>query len=229
MATIFERISLICRSSMNDFISKFENPAKLIDQTIIDAKKELADSKMAAAEVFASEKKALADLDALKKEKEQYDIVAERAVDAGNDDDARQALTKAASLEDRITKAEARYLSVHSSADNLRAKLSQLRDGISTMEARAVDIKADMASAEATKKTTKITSEINGGAFGTFERLAEKAAAERMTAEAMAEYESDAMKNTDADLLAKYSAASADASVEEKLAALKAKRAGSAE
>lgn len=222
MATIFERISLICRSKTNALLEKFENPAELIDQTIIDAKKEYAESVKASAEVFAAEKKALADLQALNKEKEQYETVAERAVLAGNDDDARRALMKASELEGRITNAENRYLIAHKNGDELRRKLTQLKEGIADMEQRAQEIKADMAIAETTKKTTKISGSVSASAFATFDRLAEKAQKERMAAEALSEYEAEEMKNEDEDLLKKYSAASTDASVEEKLAALKA-------
>ena len=35
MANVVERVSLIVRSSVNELISKFEDPAKLIDQAII--------------------------------------------------------------------------------------------------------------------------------------------------------------------------------------------------
>ena len=222
MATLFERISLICRSKANALIEKFENPAELIDQTIVDAKKEYAESVKASTEVFTAEKKALADLQALKNEKAQYDTVAERAVLAGNDDDARQALVKAGELENRITNAENRYLIAHKNGDELRTKLAQLKDGIADMEQRAQEIKADMVIAEATKKTSKISGTVNANAFATFDRLAEKAQKERMAAEAISEYETDAMKSEDADLLKKYAADSTDLSVEEKLAALKA-------
>ena len=223
MATLFERISLICRSKANALIEKFENPAELIAQTIIDAKKEYAESVKASAEVFAAEKKALSDLQALKDEKAKYETVAEKAVLAGNDDDARQALLKVDNLEGRITNAENRYLIAHKNGDELRAKLAQLRDGIADMEQRAQEIKADMAIAEATKKTSTISGAIKDSAFATFDRLAEKAQKERMAAEALSEYESNAMKSTDADLLKKYAAAETNQSVEDKLAALKAK------
>lgn len=223
MATIFERISLICKSKVNSLLDKFEDPAELIDQTIIDAKKEYAESIKASSEVFAAEKKALADLQKVKAEKEQYEAVAERAVAAGNDDDARQALSKAAELDSSISKADARYLTMRKNADDLRRKLQELKDGIAGMEAKAAEIKSDMAIADATKKTSKISGAINANAFETFDRLAEKAEKERMSAEAMADYEDSAMKDEDAELLAKYAGNAGDPSVEDKLAALKAK------
>lgn len=223
MASIFERISLICRSKVNSLIERFENPAELIDQTIIDAKKEYAESVKASAEVFGAEKKALQDLEAIKNEKAQYELVAEKAVIAGNDDDARQALVKAGELENRITKSEARYLTMHKNADELRKKLQMLKDGIEDMEQKAKDIKADMAIADATKKTTAISGSMKTNAFETFDRLAEKAEKERLSAEALSEYEAESMKKEDTELLKKYASSDTDSSIEEKLAAIKAK------
>ena len=40
MATIFQRISLIVKSNVNDLLDRFEDPEKMIDQCIIDAKEE---------------------------------------------------------------------------------------------------------------------------------------------------------------------------------------------
>ena len=223
MATIFERMQLICKSKVNSLLERFENPAELVDQTIIDAKKEYAENVKASAEVFAAEKKALAELQAVKKDRQQYETVAERAVAAGNDDDARQALTKAAEIEARESKAEARYMTMHKNADELRAKLLALKDGIADMESKAAEIKADMAIAEATKKTAAISGSVKTNAFETFDRLAAKAEKERMAAEALSEFDAAAMKDEDADLLKKYAGPASDPSVEDKLAALKAK------
>ena len=223
MATIFERMSIICRSKASALLAKFENPAELIDQTIIDAKKEYAENVTASAEVFVAEKQALTDLQAIKKEKAKYDKVAEKAVEANNDDDARLALQKAAEIEVRVTKAEARYATMHKSADDLRHKLTELKDGIAAMEQRAAEIKADMAIAEATKKISSLTGSVKTNAFETFDRLASKAEKERMAAESLSDLETNAMRDEDAELLRKYTGPTSDPSIEEKLAALKAK------
>ena len=38
MATIFQRISLIVKSNVNELLDRFEDPEKINDQCIIDAK-----------------------------------------------------------------------------------------------------------------------------------------------------------------------------------------------
>ena len=37
MAGIFDRIGMIVKSNLNELLDKFEDPEKIIDQTIIDA------------------------------------------------------------------------------------------------------------------------------------------------------------------------------------------------
>ena len=52
----WDRIKAIVSSKSNKFLEQFEDPAELIDQTIIEAKKEYAQNKAASQEVFASVK-----------------------------------------------------------------------------------------------------------------------------------------------------------------------------
>ena len=42
MATIFQRVSLIIKSNVNELLDRFEDPEKIIDQCLTDAKEEYA-------------------------------------------------------------------------------------------------------------------------------------------------------------------------------------------
>ena len=48
MAGIFDRIGMIVKSNLNELLDKFEDPEKIIDQTIIDAVQEYGSMKKAA-------------------------------------------------------------------------------------------------------------------------------------------------------------------------------------
>ncbi len=204
MANLFSRISLICRSKVNALVDQFENPAEIIDQTIIDAKKEYADQVRQASEVFYNEKKVKKDLEDLIAERDKYNRIAERAVLAGNDDDATVALTQVGKLESKIKKQEERVTVAQNSADALRTKLDTLKSQIENMEGKAAEIKADMANAKAAEKASKVSGQINDSAFATFDRLAEKAEKERMKAESLNEYMDSQNKATE-NLEEKYS------------------------
>lgn len=45
MAGIFDRIGMIVKSNLNELLDKFEDPEKIIDQTIIDAVQEYGNIK----------------------------------------------------------------------------------------------------------------------------------------------------------------------------------------
>ena len=55
MAGIFDRIGTIVKANINELIDKFEDPEKLIDQTIIDAVQEYGTMKKASLDVLANE------------------------------------------------------------------------------------------------------------------------------------------------------------------------------
>ena len=46
MAGIFDRIGMIVKSNLNELLDKFEDPEKIIDQTIIDAVQEYGNIKV---------------------------------------------------------------------------------------------------------------------------------------------------------------------------------------
>lgn len=222
MANLFQRISLICRSKASALMDMLEDPAEVIDQTIIDAKKEYAEQLKNASEVFYNEKKVKDDLQELVDEKDKYNTIAERAVLAGNDGDATLALEHVAKVESQIKKQMDRVNLATKSADALRAKLDNFKEQIENMEGKAADIKADMANAKAAKASSKVQDHISESAFAAFDRLAERAEKERMEAEALNEYVESSTTSAEQDLEVKYSADSS-ADVATRLAELKAK------
>lgn len=220
MASLASRISLIVRSKANVLIDSLEDPSEVVDQTIVDAKKEYAELLRQSSDVFVNKKKCLEEKEDIENEIAQFNTIAEKAVKAGNDDDATQALIHVAELEEKKERAEQRYEKASAAAENLRKKLTEMSKNIRAMEQRAAEIKADMATAKVTEKVAKV--KVDDSAFKTFDRLAEKAEKERMSAEVMDEFADNAAKDENADLAKKYGKTS-DPDVSERLAALKAK------
>src|ERR671925_116466 len=89
---IFDRLSTMLRSNINDLISRAENPEKMLNQLILDMKTQLAKAKQQVASAIADEKKLQSDVEALKKQAEDWERRAMLAVQEGRDDLAKQAL-----------------------------------------------------------------------------------------------------------------------------------------
>lgn len=103
MAGIFERMATIVKANVNDLIDKFEDPAKIVDQTIADAKVEYAKIKKESLSVLANENMAKKELDRLNAEADKWHGIAASALKAGNEEDARKALEKENELRASIT------------------------------------------------------------------------------------------------------------------------------
>ena len=214
----WERIKAIVGSKTNDFLEQFEDPAKMIDSTLIDAKKEYANNKANSMEVFASAKRQKEVLDDCIANIAKWNKAAENAVLADDDASATTALNKVDELEARKAQLEQQYESIKKQADDLKAKLAAQARAIQDAESRAAEIKADAAHAKVSKAMSG--SVLNNGALSEFDRLANKAHNDRVKAEAMQEVESDLASDDENDVLKRYGG-NTSASTDARLAALK--------
>lgn len=209
MAGIFDRIGTIVKANINELIDKFEDPEKLIDQTIIDAVQEYGTMKKASLDVLANETLTKKQLDELKKEAETWHSIAVKALTAGNEADAKKALEKENDCQTRAASQESAYLAAKQAADTVRGKLRQMEDEINDMKQKAAQIKAKAVTAKVTKKATELSSrETDRGAFDAFARMEEKAdreLARAQAAEALSTSQSDAEEE---DLMKKYASSS---------------------
>ncbi|MDR2180106.1 MAG: PspA/IM30 family protein, partial [Synergistaceae bacterium] len=87
--SILERFSTIMRANINALLDKCEDPAKMIDQYLIDLKENLIEVKQETASVMAVEKQCLRQYDENEEEIKKFRNLAKKAVDAGNDEDAK--------------------------------------------------------------------------------------------------------------------------------------------
>src|SRR2546428_7602086 len=77
---IFDRLSTLIRSNINDLINRAENPEKMLNQLIVDMRSQLAKAKQQVAAAIADEKRLSAQVDTEKKSAEDWE---RRAVLAG--------------------------------------------------------------------------------------------------------------------------------------------------
>lgn len=158
MPSIMERISLIARSEMAELRERYEDPEKVINQTIADAMVSYTKLRQELEPVTAAETQARERLEALVDEAERWHRVARKAVAAGNDDDARTALSREYELKERIASRREIYDQAHEVADALRKQLAAIEDGIAQMQAKMARVKGKDAAAQATSVANGVTS-----------------------------------------------------------------------
>ena len=186
---VIQRFKDIMAANVNALLDKAEDPEKMIDQYCRDMQKELGNVKAETAAVMAQEARARRELDECIQETAKMQSYAEKAVMAGNDDDARQFLMKKKSLTEKQASLQQAYDLAASNAQKMKQMHDKLVSDISQLNAKRDAIKAKVAVAKAQQKVNQMGSSLNGAndAMSAFGRMEEKANRMLDEANAMAE------------------------------------------
>lgn len=216
---IISRFADIMKSNINALLDKAEDPAKMVDQYLLDLREKLADVKKETAGVIAAEAAAKRDVDAAAEKVEKATKGAQNALKAGDEDAARKLIAEKQRYEQNLAENQKAYELASDNADKMRQMYDKLVGDIKVLEDRKANIKAKTAAAKAQTKINDITSGMDAqSSLEAFDRMEQKANA--AFDKAMAEAELNVNKSDTDDLLDKYSSASA--SVDDELAKMKA-------
>lgn len=149
---------------------------------------------------------------------------AEKALIAGNEEDARTFLTKKTELSNKQASLQQAYDLSAANAQKMRQMHDKLVKDINDLNSRRDEIKAKVRVAKAQERINEMGSSMGGAeaSMSAFDRMEAKANNMLDKANAMAELNSTSEKKSMDDLTAKYDSAPT-ADVEDELAALKAK------
>jgi len=185
---LFDRLSTLLRSNINDLISRAENPEKMLNQLIVDMKTQLAKAKQQVASAIADEKKLQGDAENLKKQAEDWERRAMLAVQEGRDDMAKQALGRYNEQMQGAQQLHETWLRHKAETDALKLSLRQLNDKIEEAKRKKNILVARAKRAEAQQRIQETMSGMTDkSAFESFERMAEKIEAHERKALAAAE------------------------------------------
>lgn len=220
---VLSRFGKIMEANINALLDKCEDPEKMIDQTLRDLNENLADVKKETAGVMAEESRCARELQKHKDEVTRWQGLAEKAVLAGNDTDAKQFLAKKQAEEQAVVQAQKVYDLAHSNATKMRQMHDKLVTDINTLRAKRDNLKGIAAVTKAQQAVNKaMSSDKSAGTLAAMDNLEEKI--NKQLDQAMAEAELNAGPVDEAsDLAAKYESGQVSGSVDDELAALKAK------
>lgn len=218
---ILTRFKDIMSANINALLDKAEDPEKMIDQCLRNLNSDLGKVKAETASIMAEEQRAKRALDETAEEANKLQAYAVKALEAGNEGDARKFLEKKSALSGKLEGLQQAYNLASSNAQNMRAMHDKLTNDIKELESRKDMIKGKMAVAKTQERINKMTSSIDGAnnSMAAFDRMEEKANMALDKANAMAALNTVPSDETE-DLMKKYDSSSP--SVEDELAALKA-------
>lgn len=221
---IISRFKDIMSSNINALLDKCEDPEKMIDQYLRNLESDLGKVKAETASVMAEETRSKRALDECAEEVKKFQNYAMKAVEQGNDDDARKFLEKKNQLTEKQTSLQQSYDMSVTNAAKMRQMHDKLVNDIGQLNSRKDAIKAKLAVAKTQERLNKIGLSVAGAqndisAFGRMESKVDKMLDE---ANAMAELNSLESTDSTAALAEKYQDTVVATAVEDELAALKA-------
>jgi phage shock protein A len=172
---IFQKLSTVLKSNINDLIARSENPEKMLNQIILDMRDQLAKAKREVAAAIADERKLRAQLDDEAKQTRDWEHRAMLAVKEGRDDLAKQALIRQQEHAQRAGALEQTWAAQAQETEKLKASLRQLNDKIEEAKRKRNLLIAKQKRAQAQRRIHETMSGLSDtSAFEAFNRMAEK-------------------------------------------------------
>jgi phage shock protein A len=173
--SIFQKLSTLFKSNINDLIARAENPEKMLNQIILDMRDQLAKAKREVAAAIADERKLRAQLEDEVKQARDWEKRAVLAVREGRDDLAKQALLRQQEHANRAESLEQTWRGQATETDKLKSSLKQLNDKIEEAKRKRNLLIAKQKRAQAQRRIHETMSGLSDtSAFDAFNRMAEK-------------------------------------------------------
>jgi phage shock protein A len=217
----FDRLSRLLRANLNDLVSKAEDPAKILDQSLADMQADLVKLRQAVATAIASQRR-------LQNQSEQADTQskawyqrAEVALQKGEESLAREALSRRKTYQDTATALNNQINGQAGQVETLKKSLTALEAKIAEAKTRKDMLKARAQAAQAQEQLqTAVNSLGTNNAMAAFEQMEEKVLSLEARSQAAAEL-------AGADLESQF-AALESSDVDDELVALKQRLEGGA-
>jgi phage shock protein A len=218
---ILSRFKDIMSANINALLDKAEDPEKMIDQCLRNLNSDLAKVKQETATVMAQEASAKRELDECQDQINKMQSYAIKAVEAGNDGDAKRFLAEKATLSAKLVTLQDTYTVAADNSKKMREMHDKLTNDIKEIELRKDAIESKLAVAKAQERVNNMTSNVESSnrSIASFERYENMANQKLDKAAAMAELNRGTEEAGIKDLTRKYSAG---ADVDAELEALKA-------
>lgn len=221
---IITRFKDIMAANINALLDKCEDPEKMIDQYLRNLEQDFSRVKAETAAIMAEEKSAKRKLDDCESEIAKMGEYARKAVAAGNDDEARQFLSRKADLTEKQAVLTKNYEMACENSAKMRQMHDKLEADITSLKNRRDMLKAKARVAETQKKMNSLGSgmESAGSNLAAFDRMEEKVNKMLDEADAMNELNAGSKADSIEELARKYDTDVKTSAVDDELAALKA-------
>lgn len=196
---VFQRLSDLLKSNINDLIDRAEDPEKMVKQIIIDMQKQLSKSTQAYGKAKASERLAEKQYQNAQKISADWEAKAKTALAAGDQELAKKALAKKVKADEDVATYKDMYETISNQTDAIGDQVEVLKAKLEEAKSRQAMLIARSQMADTKKELAK-----NVGGFDAsssiekFDRMEEKIVRKEAEADAFTEI-ADADNNDDTE------------------------------
>src|SRR5205823_10165781 len=172
---LFDRLSTLLRSNINDLISRAEDPEKMLNQILVDMRCQLAKAKQQVATAIADEKRLRDQADAEFRQAQDWEKRAMLALQENREDLAKQALVRQSEHMSHAQQLEQTWESHRLETEKLKNSLRDLNDKIEEAKRKKNLLLARQRRAQAQKRIAETMSALSEkSAFEAFARMEER-------------------------------------------------------
>ena len=173
--SFFSRLWRLLRANANDLVSRAEDPAKILDQAMMDMQADLVKLRQAVATSVASQKRIERQASQARTQADQWYGRAQLALQGGDEELAREALARRKTHMDTAQTLGQQLESQAGQVETLKRSLLKLEGKIAQAKTRKDTLKARVQAAQAQKQLEGAVSGIStDSSMAAFERMEEK-------------------------------------------------------
>lgn len=176
MANLFKRISDVIAANLNDLVDRVEDPERMIKQLIREMEENIASAREGVIDAVASEKQLAKELDHQRRQAEDWQQRARRAMEAGNETLAREALLRRKEHDGIVANLEASWQSARRSSERLKTQLRALEAKLEEARLKKGSLVARQRAAQAREQMDQVNDRFQTGLNlnQSFGRMADK-------------------------------------------------------
>ncbi len=172
---LLDRLSRLLRANLNAFVSDAEDPIKILDQSVADMQEDLVKLRQAVAIAIASQKRLENQANQAKEQIQNWFSRAELALKKGEDDLAREALSRKKTFQETFQSLTTQFQSQNGQVEKLKKSLLLLERKIAEARTKKDMLKARAQAAKAQQKIQSAVGDLSGkSAMAAFERMEDK-------------------------------------------------------
>ncbi len=185
---LFDRLSRLLRANLNAFVSDAEDPIKILDQSLEDMQDDLVKLRQAVAMAISSQKRLENQANQAKEQIKNWFSRAELALKRGEDDLAREALSRKKTFQETFESLSTQFQTQNSQVEKLKKSLLLLERKIAEARTKKDMLKARAQAAKAQQQIQSAVGDLSSkSAMAAFERMEDKVEAMEASGQAALE------------------------------------------